>query len=360
MTANDGKPIELFVPGRLCLFGEHSDWAGRRGRHSGYCLVVGTDQGLCATVEASGRFFVETAMPTSPAQPAARTRTMSCEWEADALLEAAEDRDEFFRYCAGVARTLIDLPAVAGGIELRIDRMDLPLKKGVSSSAAVCVLVAAAFDRAYGLGLFPHEIMDLAYRGERLTGSRCGRMDQACIFGKTPVLLTFGSEDQVRVEPVFPVGPISMFLVDLAGRKDTVGILSDLQTAYADPANAALAEALGPENERVVRRAYRALAAGDAETLGGLMTEAQGIFDAKVAPHSAAQLASPRLHDVLALPALAECVHGGKGVGSQGDGTAQFVARSPDDRDVAMAAIERRFTDMRCFPLSIVPVGVSR
>ena len=24
----DHKQINLFVPGRLCLFGEHSDWAG--------------------------------------------------------------------------------------------------------------------------------------------------------------------------------------------------------------------------------------------------------------------------------------------------------------------------------------------
>jgi galactokinase len=23
------REVELFVPGRLCLFGEHSDWAGR-------------------------------------------------------------------------------------------------------------------------------------------------------------------------------------------------------------------------------------------------------------------------------------------------------------------------------------------
>ena len=23
------QKIELFVPGRLCLFGEHSDWAGK-------------------------------------------------------------------------------------------------------------------------------------------------------------------------------------------------------------------------------------------------------------------------------------------------------------------------------------------
>ncbi len=26
--------VELFVPGRLCLFGEHSDWAGSYARHA--------------------------------------------------------------------------------------------------------------------------------------------------------------------------------------------------------------------------------------------------------------------------------------------------------------------------------------
>lgn len=36
--------IELFVPGRICLLGEHSDWAGGfRAANSeleeGYCLV---------------------------------------------------------------------------------------------------------------------------------------------------------------------------------------------------------------------------------------------------------------------------------------------------------------------------------
>ena len=38
--------IELFVPGRLCLFGEHSDWAGHYRKHNadllpGRTLVVG-------------------------------------------------------------------------------------------------------------------------------------------------------------------------------------------------------------------------------------------------------------------------------------------------------------------------------
>ena len=40
----DTKPQEarLFVSGRLCLFGEHTDWAAEFGSHAGYCLVIGT------------------------------------------------------------------------------------------------------------------------------------------------------------------------------------------------------------------------------------------------------------------------------------------------------------------------------
>jgi len=40
---------EIFVPGRLCLFGEHSDWAGgyrsfNPSLHKGYALIAGTNQ----------------------------------------------------------------------------------------------------------------------------------------------------------------------------------------------------------------------------------------------------------------------------------------------------------------------------
>lgn len=49
----DEKEIELFVPGRLCLFGEHSDWAGgHRWQNSkiekGYTIVAQTNQGTYA------------------------------------------------------------------------------------------------------------------------------------------------------------------------------------------------------------------------------------------------------------------------------------------------------------------------
>ncbi len=347
---------KLFVPGRICLFGEHSDWASEYERHPGYCLVIGTDQGLSATARPSDEFRVETQLPDANGRPSGRFRQMSCPWDRQVLLEAARDRQEFFRYCAGVAHEIFEHPQVDGGIELRITAMDLPLRKGVSSSAAVCILVAKAFDAVYQLGLFPHEMMDLAYRGERLTGSQCGRMDQACIYGNTPVLLNFRPSCDVRVEPIFPSRPIYMFFVDLAGRKDTVRILADLREDFEN--SQGLQQALGPENERIVRAAHRALGDGDAETLGHLASEAQRIFDDLVAPHSPQQLESPLLHKVLSLPQIAENVHGGKGVGSQGDGTAQLIAKSPQDRDAAMRKITETFPDMQCFPLTIRPHDV--
>ena len=47
--------IELFVPGRICLFGEHSDWAGGFRRFNeklepGMTIVCGTNQGIYARV----------------------------------------------------------------------------------------------------------------------------------------------------------------------------------------------------------------------------------------------------------------------------------------------------------------------
>ena len=47
---------ELFVPGRLCLFGEHADWAGKYRTMNadivpGASIVTGIEQGICAEVE---------------------------------------------------------------------------------------------------------------------------------------------------------------------------------------------------------------------------------------------------------------------------------------------------------------------
>ena len=58
------ETIELFVPGRLCLFGEHSDWAGlHRNINSaiipGEAIVTGIEEGIYATVEAADKFIID-------------------------------------------------------------------------------------------------------------------------------------------------------------------------------------------------------------------------------------------------------------------------------------------------------------
>ena len=45
--------MKIFVPGRICLFGEHSDWAGGYRRinadiERGYAIIAGTNQGIYA------------------------------------------------------------------------------------------------------------------------------------------------------------------------------------------------------------------------------------------------------------------------------------------------------------------------
>ena len=71
--------------------------------------------------------------------------------QADVLLQEAQ-KGEFWSYVAGVAYQVLTHYHVRG---LVIDnyKTDLPVKKGLSSSAAICVLAARAFNRTYDLKL---------------------------------------------------------------------------------------------------------------------------------------------------------------------------------------------------------------
>ena len=328
---------ELFVPGRLCIAGEHSDWAGEmRGAHpalaKGYCLVTMTEQGLRATAARADAFEITTPRPDGGDERFACTPT---------ALAATAAGAGFFSYAAGVAAETVSRYGV-GGLSLRITEATLPIAKGVSSSAAICVLVARAYGRCYGLGLDVRAEMDLAYAGERRAGSACGRMDQVCAYGQRTLFLTFDGP-RFDVETLAAGGPFHFLVVDLRRTKDTRRILADLSACFPDiaaPRAAAVREALGPRNAVLLARAREAVLRGDAAGLGALLVEAQATFDALVAP-ACPELAAPKLHAVLAHPAVAELAWGGKGVGSQGDGCAQLLARGPAERDV----LARRLAD---------------
>jgi UTP-glucose-1-phosphate uridylyltransferase/mevalonate kinase len=345
--------LKIFVPGRICLFGEHSDWAGGYRRinaevEKGYALITGTNQGIYAEVEPHPTSLVL----SSTTYDGEKHGPYEIPMEPKALLAEAQT-GSFWSYIAGVAYQVLTNYHVRG---LVIDnyQTDLPVKKGLSSSAAITVLAARAFNRVYDLKLTVRGEMEIAYQGEITTPSRCGRMDQGCAFGNRPVLMTFDGEHLDTTE--LPVKDNLYFvIVDLQAQKDTMEILARLNRSFPFADNEieeGVQHLLGPINKRVVHQAVDALRASDAEKIGALMVEAQAFFDRYATPACPEELTAPVLHRVLGYDPLKPHIWGGKGVGSQGDGTAQFIARSETDQQAVIEIIERDL-NMSCLKLTI-------
>lgn len=333
--------MNLFVPGRVCLFGEHSDWAGGHRRTNadippGCAIIVGTNQGVHANVRPHPSKFIFRSTLSDGTVKGPHELPM----ESAALLEAARAGD-FFSYAAGVAYQVLTHYRVRG-LEIDNYKTDLPVKKGLSSSAAVCVLVARAFNRTYDLKMTVRGEMEIAYMGEISTPSRCGRLDQGCAYGNRPVRMVFDA-DRIDVDELSVPHDMHFVLVDLHSKKDTREILASLNRCYPFPDGEVQKNVhtyLGPINTRIVSAATDALRQGDAARLGALMTEAQAEFDRNLQPACPSQLTAPVLHKVLKHPSLKPYVHGGKGVGSQGDGSAQFVAKDEASQKKIIEIVE--------------------
>ncbi len=345
--------MKIFVPGRICLLGEHSDWAGGYRRinadiEKGYTLITGTNQGIYAEVEAHPTALVLTSSTPDGTQHGPYEIPM----EPKALLDEAQGGG-YWSYIAGVAYQILTHHHVRG-LVINNYRTDLPIKKGLSSSAAICVLTARAFNRIYDLKMTTRGEMELAYQGEITTPSRCGRMDQGCAFGNRPVLMAYDG-DHLDVTELQTPADLYFVIVDLQAQKDTMEILARLNRSYPFAENETergVQELLGPINKRIVHQATEALESGGAERLGELMVEAQAFFDRYATPACPEELAAPVLHQVLNYEPLAPHVWGGKGVGSQGDGTAQFIARSEADQQAVIEIIERDL-EMPCLTLTL-------
>lgn len=344
------EKIELFVPGRLCLFGEHSDWAGRHrvinaSIMPGQAIVTGIEEGIYATAEAADKFIIESDLGEE---------TFECVMDTEILRKTASEGG-YFSYVAGVASYISECYSV-GGLKIHITKRTLPVKSGLSSSAAICVLAARAFNLIYNLRLNILGEMKIAFIGEQRTPSRCGRLDQACAYGTKPVHMVFDGDD-ISVKPLKVAKQLYWVIADLNGEKNTVKILSDLNKCYPfaqTDKEVAVQEALGVDNTKYVEKAMEYIENGDIEALGRLMVEAQANFDKKVAPVCPEELTSPILHSVLNDENIKKWIYGCKGVGSQGDGTVQFLAKDKESRSQLLAYLND-VLGMNAFKLTLKP-----
>lgn len=345
--------MKIFVPGRLCLFGEHTDWAATYRRlnpdlEQGYTLLVGTNQGIYADVKPhSNELIVHSYLLDGSRQ------TLTLPMERAALLNEAR-KGNFFSYAAGVAYQFLTHYQV-GGLEINNYQTDLPVGKGLASSAAICVLVARAFNRLYNLKMTVRGEMEFAYLGEITTPSRCGRMDQACAYGDRPILMIFDGDRMEVLELQVPQD-LYFVIVDLGASKNTQEILSHLNHCYPFPTNEIyrnVQKYLGAISSQITQEAVAAIERGNAAEIGELMKRAQAEFDKHLIPACPSQLRAPILHQLLNEQAIQPYILGGKGVGSQGDGTAQFIVKNEECQQKLIEVIHRKFPQMQGLKLVI-------
>jgi UTP-glucose-1-phosphate uridylyltransferase len=181
-------------------------------------------------------------------------------------------------------------------------------------------------------------------------------MDQGCAFGNRPVLMTFDG-DRLETAELQVNQPLYFVIVDLQSQKDTMEILNQLNRCFPFARNdieRGVQELLGRINKRLVLQAMEALRNSDAHRLGALMTEAQALFDRYAAPACPDELTSPVLHKVLDYVSLKPHILGGKGVGSQGDGTAQFICPTQVDQQAVIQILERDL-HLQALKMTITP-----
>ena len=183
-------------------------------------------------------------------------------------------------------------------------------------------------------------------------------MDQACAFGNKPVKMIYDGDNLECLEVAIGK-PFYYLIVDLGfSGKSTTKILQGLQSAYPFPEDERQKNVhalFGKFNLRITEEAITALRQGDALKLGQLMNTAQAEFDLYAKPLCPEQLSMPILHSLLDHPSIQPYIFGGKGVGSQGDGTAQLLCKNEESLTILSDIIKKEFTNMEAIPLTLSP-----
>ncbi|MBP2702623.1 galactokinase [Microbispora sp. RL4-1S] len=147
------------APGRVNLMGEHTDY------NDGFVLPFAVPWGATAAVAPRTDGVV---------------RVMSL--QAPGESQAVDDLDEargWARYAVGVVWAMRDRGLPVKGADVAVDG-DVPQGAGLSSSAALEIVVALALNDLYDLGLERMELARIGQRAENdFVGMPCGIMDQA-------------------------------------------------------------------------------------------------------------------------------------------------------------------------------------
>lgn len=289
------------VPGRVCLLGEHNDWAG------GASLVVPMDRAVTVLAEPADRLSATAVV-----------HGRSLTWTE------GEEPGEL-RFVPAVAAEVAERLGLPTNIRIHLAG-DLPAGRGFSSSAAVSVALVRAFAGVAGRPLDREDEIEAAYAAERnRVGVQCGRLDPAACAWGVPLFLRF-SWDRMLVEPL--PARLALAVGSFRAPRDTPGILATLgrhwrgEVPIKDPEAVARVGAVRGAIEgfgAFAKQGRAALLAGDLTRLGKAMDGCQELYEEELALTLPALRAPGLVRAVRALRASGAL--GAKFSGAGGDGS---------------------------------------
>jgi galactokinase len=342
------RRLVVSAPGRACLFGEHMDWCGY------YVIPVAVDM----------RSFLEVSLNDRPGFVEVYSYEPFDTYAEYCLRDLRIDLKSDLRYVGGVLKAMLMEGSIKGCESLRLRFMracdvskltgdcglkDLPVKKGLSSSAAISVATAAAVDLALNCpedpeGLFKDcdrltRYASLAYTGEnKVLGINCGQMDQyASAYGG--FLFIDCRCEPARVERLNPRIEIPLVVGDTGQGKDTPRILAWLGGRFRRREREFMEGVEGIVNVVLEAREELRKDSPDLYKLGELMNLNQHYL-ARYLKVSSDCPVSPNRLDELIKAALDAGALGAKLSGSGGGG-AMVALCHPDDVDRVAEAIRR-------------------
>ena len=266
------------APGRVNLIGDHTDY------NEGFVLPLAVDLECVVGSRPTGGGVVRVRSLDRDAAEA------DAEMRADGSDDPAAIAPDWGRYAAGVVRALAERGRPAAGIDAVVASA-LPIGAGLASSAALEVALALALCDAADFSLPPVELALACQEAEQIaTGVPCGIMDQlSSIAGERDHALLIDCRSLEVQSVAFPSEltvivmhcGLSRALTDSAyaqRRKECeqvaqrLGVRALRDASLEQVADEPRARHVVTENTRVLD-ATRALADGDAESLGRLLSE---------------------------------------------------------------------------------------
>jgi len=178
------------APGRVNLIGEHTDYNG------GYVLPIALPQET--TVHISARRDRTVRSASVQLGPAAT---------GDYQLGTEQRRNNWLDYAQGVTWALTQNGFRLSGFDLQVSS-DVPIGKGLSSSAALEIALLRALRTLNGLALTDTEIAMVAHRAEtEFVGAPVGIMDQmVCSLGDRRTALFLDASTRTFEKIAMPAG----------------------------------------------------------------------------------------------------------------------------------------------------------